>query len=667
MAAQARSILSSLHAAMVNSRLYPPASDIVEDSMRRAWEEMLQYLSTWGGITFSEIEGKLLVNGFALDERYQSRPSTIAFLKDLALWGASSITFDDGLSGDELRVFMEILGRRRGSGAPEGRLGARLAARGVEHIGVGEKTYVPPSGERDAAAAPPGDEDALRLTERIVEGFERLQAQRGAMSPRDFEDALSALGETVSALYAGSEPRCHAQMTGRLRDAGLLGELARRRPETGREMRAYAVAAEIRASGSLRALEGLSEEEVVAVAGRLLDMGERGTASRIVSVTSRNLVSERPDFRLRACSFLKRIYLGLRERGHREEILDRLSGLPQLLLGEYNPGVRVALLDLLGSALNDLFTTGRRVAFIRACTALLEAAEAGGGEGVGRAAAEALASLDAWEVGRPLTDSLFTGDEELRKVAARVLPYMDEVLTAREVADRLKGEEDMEVNPELAAMCSSLEGGLLADISLVLEGNAREEVYFRTLDLLELLGGNAALALVRSVETNPIPAVRARALRTMSRMPPSDPALLPHLLKALGDEEPEVRRAAVRGLGGIGDPRSVEALLGIIRGKGPAGGEEHPRVEEAACLALAKLGPEEAVAPLSELLRKKVFSLRRRAADPRTKAAACYALGEVGGTEVVPLIRQYLDDPDPVLRNEARKAIASLRKRGYAE
>jgi HEAT repeat protein len=187
------------------------------------------------------------------------------------------------------------------------------------------------------------------------------------------------------------------------------------------------------------------------------------------------------------------------------------------------------------------------------------------------------------------------------------------------------------------------------------------------LNLLELMGGNAALALVKTSVANPLPAVRAQVERSMARMAPGDPSLLPHFLKALSDDEVEVRREAVRGIGTIDDPRSVDALLGIVHGKGLSGGEEHPRVEEAACFALARLGPEKAIVPLSDLLRKKVFALRRRAVHPRTKAAACYALGEIGGPEAVELIRAYLDDSDPVVRNEARKAIATLRKRGYTD
>jgi HEAT repeat protein len=172
---------------------------------------------------------------------------------------------------------------------------------------------------------------------------------------------------------------------------------------------------------------------------------------------------------------------------------------------------------------------------------------------------------------------------------------------------------------------------------------------------------------VRSAQNNPIPAVRAQVYRSLGKMAAGDPSLLPHFLKALSDEDAEVRREGARGLGTIDDQRSIETLLGIVNGKSPIGGEENPRVEEAACLALAHLGPEKAIAPLSDLLRRKTFGLRRRSVHPRVQAAACFALSQLGGPESVEIVRGHLDDSDPIVRNEARKAMGVFRKHGYLD
>ncbi|RJP32432.1 MAG: HEAT repeat domain-containing protein [Actinobacteria bacterium] len=801
LAAQSMTILSTLHAAMVNFHLYPPTSDIVEGSVQRALQELDSALASWGSITFCELEGKLLINEFSLDERDQTRPNTISFLKDLALWEVRSITFIRGLQEEELRFFLEVFSRKRSDRTLEGNLSSSLQEGTVEHISVDEKIYVSLSKDQEVSTGGGQDaggdamgllrdevfvrylvgsapsmevsqeevsnlmsdperinaaftsvmlgfegkggevgpdkarlirdtvdrmysvverleddelketlseqmigilsalepetlievlaestpqvvkdphmrkeiissvegENVLKLTDQIIEKYRKLIAERDGMSAQDYEDISSVLNEIVADLYTEGDPSFHPEITRRLRESGLLAELAQSHPQASREMQVYTIVTDIRTSGSLRSLEGLSDEEVIGVAGKLLDLGEKEITHKIIAVTSRNLESQRPDFRARACFFLKRMHLDFKERGHRAEILDKADELLDRLDMEQDPDVRAGLLELLGCVANDLFVEERMDAFTRVCGVLTDMAGPDGDERIRRAAAAALSSMNAWDVGRPLADSLYGEDEELRKLATRILPYIEESLTSKEIVDRLKGEEEIAITPQLAEVCSAIGNPVLSDISEVLESNAREEVYLRALRLLELMGGNAALSLVKSVEANPIPAVRAQATRSMAKIAPGDPSLLTHFLRGLEDGEPDVRREAVRGLGTIDDPRSVDALLVVVQGKSMSGGEENPRVEEAACFALARLSPEKAIAPLSDLLRKKVFTLRRRAVHPRTKAAACYALGQIGGPEVVELIRAYLDDSDPVVRNEARKAVGVLRKRGYVE
>ncbi len=789
-------ILSSLHAAMVNYHLYPETSEIIRESVRRAKEDLERALAIWDSVTFCELEGKLLINDFCLDERDQARPNTVSFLRELARWEARSITFERGLSDEDLRGFLEVFSRRREQGLEEG-LSTLLSRSGVEHVRVDEKIYVsmsrdgvpyPREGGGEAEAmemlrdevfvrflvgslpsldAPPGEvaellsdprrveaafqavmvgfersgggvgaekarlikdtvdrmfglvesladeglretlseemvnilaalepetlvevlseeapralddaatrreiissvegENVLLLTDQVIEKYHRLLDERGSMGPEDFHDISAVLNEIVADLYAESDPRYHPEITERLQRSGLLARLAEVHPVAGREMEAYTVVARIRDSGSLRPLEGLDDERVIEVAVKLLEMGERGWVDRIVAVTSRNLESDRPDFRLRAARFLHGMGRHLRLGGLIPAVVSDTGRLLGLLDREPDPDVRAEMLHLLGDAAASSFAEGRVEDFVRACRTLLRQAEGAGR--AGEAAEEALGALDVEGVRRPLLESLFGGDEDMASLAAELLRRTDRDSALEYVVDRLKGEEEMEVTRGLADLCRFLGDPLLSALSDVLESNAREEVYVRVLRLLEGMGGGPALALVRSTVGNPIPEVRKQALRSLARMSPGDPSLLPVFLQSLRDEEPEVRREAVRGLGTLDDPEAEEALLAIVQGRSPMG-EEHPGVEEAACLALARLGPERAVGPLQDLLRRKAFSLRRRSVHPRVKAAACYTLGQIGGPEAVGLIRQYLDDPDPVLRNEARKALASFRKRGLTD
>lgn len=800
LADQSMSILASLHAAMVNFHLYPPTSDIVEESVRRALDELQTALYAWGSLTFSELEGKLMINDFRPDERDQEKPNTVAFLKDLALWEVRSITFDRGLNEGEIRGFLEVFSRKRADRALEGSLSEFIAEKGIQNITVDEKIYVSLSKDQDPSAigagGPVGDamdllkdevfvrylvgtapsmdasldevsdmmsdperintafqsamlafergggeavgpekagairdtvdrmyglvdrladeelketlhdemvnilaaldpevlvdvlseevpeavrepgmrreiissvegENVLRLTEQVIEKYEKLLSDRESMDPQDYHDISSVLNEIVADLYQEGDASFHPEITRMLRQSGLMEELARSHPQAGREMKTYTVVTDIRAAGSLRPLEGLSDEEVIEVTGKMLDMGEGDMARRIIAVTTRNLESDRPDFRARACRFLKEIHVRFKERGRGAEMVDRASDLVDILEKEEDAEVSELLIEFLGNLAEDLFVQERLEEFSRLVEALVFVADNEENERMRRAARGALSSLNPWDVGKPLATFLFGEDEQLSRIAAKVLPYIEGSLTAKELIDHLKKDEDIKVTMELAEVACSIGEPVLSAVEELMDSNIREEVYLRALDLLEAMGTPAALSVVKAGEANPIPAVRAASLRAMARMAPGDPSLMPHFLQALEDGEVDVRREGVRGLGTIDDSRSVDTLISIIQGKSPGGGEEHPRVEEAACLALARLGPEKAVGEVSDLLRKRVFSLRKRSTHPRVKAAACYTLGQIGGPEVVDLIRDYLDDSDPIVRNEARKAIGVLRKRGY--
>lgn len=795
LAERSLAILGTLHAAMVNYHLYPETSDIVRESVQRAKQDLDQVLADLGSVTFCELEGKLLINDYCLDERDQARPNTVSFLRELARWEARSITFERGLRDEDLRGFLEIFSRGRGQGSRE-ELSALLKEGGVEHIRVDEKVYVSLSKDQGLAPArgtegealdmlreevfvrflvgnlpsleaPPEEvaellsdprrvnaafqavllgfessrggvgaekarlirdtvdrmfglvenladervketlseevvsilaalepetlvevlseetpralddaetrreiissvegENFLLITDLVVEKYHRLLDERGSMDPQDFQDISAVLNEIVADLYAESDPRYHPGITERLRDSGLLSRLAESHPQAGKDLVIYSIISRIRDEGSLRPLEGLDDDQVIEVAAGLLRMGERGWVERIVSVTARNLESERPDFRLRAARFLHALHGRLRVLRLRVDVVPEPGRLVELLERENDIQVRGEMITLLGDVAGTSFEEGRWEDFERACRALLDYA-AGFGK-PGEAAAEALRSLDARKTGIPLLEKLFQEGEPKASLAADLLQRMEKDFAMEYVVERLRAEEEMEVTGELARFCRSLGDTLLSALSEVLESNAREEVYIRVVRLLEGIGGNAAQALVREAARNPIPGVRRQALRSLARMSPGDPALLPLFLQALRDGETEVRREAVRGLGTIDDAEAVEALLAVLQGRSPVG-EEHPGVGEAACLALAKLGPEKAIGPLQDLLRRKTFAIRRHSVHPRVKAAACYALGQIGGPEATELVRQYLDDPDPILRNEARKALAAFRRRGLAD
>ena len=66
LAVQSMNILGSLHAAIINFHLYPPSSELVQDSIKRALDDLREALSAWGSISFCEL-------GQASDKRVLSR------------------------------------------------------------------------------------------------------------------------------------------------------------------------------------------------------------------------------------------------------------------------------------------------------------------------------------------------------------------------------------------------------------------------------------------------------------------------------------------------------------------------------------------------------------------------------------------------------------------
>jgi HEAT repeat protein len=87
------------------------------------------------------------------------------------------------------------------------------------------------------------------------------------------------------------------------------------------------------------------------------------------------------------------------------------------------------------------------------------------------------------------------------------------------------------------------------------------------------------------------------------------------LIKALRYKDPWVRRAAVKALGKIGDPRAIEPLITALK-------DENRDVREEAAWALGELGDPRAVEPLIRVFRGKYKGLETDLDKEIHKAAA---------------------------------------------
>ncbi|NYG06048.1 HEAT repeat protein [Phycicoccus badiiscoriae] len=289
---------------------------------------------------------------------------------------------------------------------------------------------------------------------------------------------------------------------------------------------------------------------------------------------------------------------------------------------------------------------------------------------------------------------------------------------SRTVRERRTAELVAPHRPHLLAVASGEdEDGTHRDALIEVDGPAREAVDDVVVDLLGKVRGVPAEELASvllahgAVDRAPHDLRdgsilrRARAAHVLGLCHVG--AALPLLVAALGDPAPEVRVAATRALGRLGEPSASAALLAAVGAErvvpaGPAAdalegmgvgisgalrdalyassattrtvaaylsgegsfsrsleglrtvlaSDDDHTVREAAAVALGRMGRADDVAEL----------LRETAADrPRSLRRACAAaLGELGDPSAVDGLAELLGDPDPRLAEIAATALLQL-------
>jgi len=120
--------------------------------------------------------------------------------------------------------------------------------------------------------------------------------------------------------------------------------------------------------------------------------------------------------------------------------------------------------------------------------------------------------------------------------------------------------------------------------------------------------------------------------------------LEPYLRQALKNEDWQIRRAAARMLGQIGDPQATPALIQALQ-------DEDWRVREAAAEALGQIGDPQATPALIQALQDKKWWVRQ---------AAAWALGQIGNPQATPALIQALQDEEWRVRLAAAKALGQI-------
>jgi len=126
----------------------------------------------------------------------------------------------------------------------------------------------------------------------------------------------------------------------------------------------------------------------------------------------------------------------------------------------------------------------------------------------------------------------------------------------------------------------------------------------------------------------------------------ADERVLNGLLIALGDADRSVRLAAAQGLGGLEDPRAVEALSRALVS------DDNVEVRRMAAWALGEIEDARAVPALSQALRSDK--------DDEVRKTAAWALGEIESATAVEALGAALKDSSPEVRKTAVWALGEI-------
>ena len=206
----------------------------------------------------------------------------------------------------------------------------------------------------------------------------------------------------------------------------------------------------------------------------------------------------------------------------------------------------------------------------------------------------------------------------------------------------------------LAVAAGEDDDGVHRDALIAVDGPARDALDDAVVDLLAKVRGVPAEELASvllahgAVDRAPHDlkhrntARRARAAQILGLCHVG--AALPLIVEALRDPAPEVRVAATRALGRLGEPSAAAGLLTAV-------GAERAVPAGPAADALEQMG-----VGIADALRDGLL-----AASPTTRTVAAYLSGEGSFTRSIDLLRLSLTtDPDPVVRASSAVALGRM-------
>jgi len=202
--------------------------------------------------------------------------------------------------------------------------------------------------------------------------------------------------------------------------------------------------------------------------------------------------------------------------------------------------------------------------------------------------------------------------------------------------------------PQVRSRLRETLSALEADATLLagIVEHSGSEARAAAVELLGDLGEPGVLPLLRQALADPAGVVRIRAAEALGRL--KDHEAVPGLCAAL-QYAPELRNAAARALGEIGDTGAVEALIQLLRSAGPTGTLQ------------CRLGVLGALGRIKDAAAIPALCAALHDENPAIQDSAAQALGEIGGSEVVSALAEALSFPDEQVALRAAMALGRIR------
>jgi HEAT repeat protein len=127
--------LSILRSAIVNARIYPKGSQMIESSLKNAYQALSTCLDDCPQIIVSDIQGKLCVNGKEVADARDFRPFLVQY-------DVQSIKLSKGLEASEVSQLVEALGMRKGLFGDKKNLTEWFQSQGAKHVQFEEIRFV---------------------------------------------------------------------------------------------------------------------------------------------------------------------------------------------------------------------------------------------------------------------------------------------------------------------------------------------------------------------------------------------------------------------------------------------------------------------------------------------------------------------------------------------